>query len=122
MFAFEIVAERRIREAMERGEFDKLPGAGRPLVLDDDSTVPPELRVAYKILKNAGCLPPELELRKEILTLRDLIRTIEDEGEKKTRIRELNRKLLKLSLVSGRTIDLDAFPEYRERIAGRLAR
>ncbi len=122
MLAFEIVAERRIREAIERGEFDKLPGAGRPLVLDDDSTVPPELRVAYKILRNAGCLPPELELRKEILTLRDLIRAIEDEGEKKTRIRELNRKLLKLSLMSGRTIDLDAFPEYRERIAGRLAR
>ncbi len=122
MLAFEIVAERRIREAMERGEFDGLPGAGQPLKLDNDALVPPELRVAYKILKNAGCLPPELELRKEIVTLRDLIRAVEDDGERRARIRDLNRMLLKLSLVSGRTIDLDAFPEYREPIAARLTR
>ncbi len=122
MLAFEIVAERRIREAMERGEFDGLPGAGQPLKLDNDALVPPELRVAYKILKNAGCLPPELELRKEIVTLRELIRAAEDGGERRARIRDLNRMLLKLSLVSGRTIDLDAFPEYREPIAARLTR
>ncbi len=122
MLAFEIIAENRIREAMERGEFDGLPGAGQPLKLDGDGMVPAELRVAYKILKNAGCLPPELELRKEIITLRDLVRAVEDDGEKRTRIRELNHKLLKLSLMSGRTFDLDAFPEYRERIAARLTR
>ncbi len=122
MFAFEIIAENRIREAMERGEFDRLPGAGQPLRLDDDAGVPPELRVAYKILKNAGCLPPELELRKEILTLRDLIRAAEDEGERRTAIRELNRKILRLSVMSGRSFDLDAFPEYRDRIAARLSR
>ena len=122
MFAFEIIAEQRIREAIERGEFDRLPGAGRPLRLEDDSMVPPELRAGYRILKNAGCLPPELELRKEILTLRDLIRAIEDDGEKNARIRELNYKLLKLNIMSGRTIDLDAFPEYRERLAAKLAR
>ncbi len=122
MLAFEIVAEQRIREAMERGEFDRLPGAGQPLKLEDDAMVPPELRMAYKILKNAGCLPPELELRKEIVTLRDLLRTVEDDGERKTAIRELNYKLLKLGLMTGRTVDLDRFPEYRERIAARLAR
>ncbi len=122
MLAFETIAERRILEAMERGEFDRLPGAGQPLTLEDDSMVPPELRIAYKILKNAGCIPPELELRKEILTLRDLIRTVEDEGERKAGVRELNRKLLRLGIMSGRTIDLDAFPEYGERIAAKLAR
>lgn len=122
MLAFEIIAEQRIREAIERGEFDRLPGAGQPLKLEDDAMIPPELRVAYKILKNAGCLPPELELRKEIVTLRDLLRAVEDDGERKTKIRELNHKLLKLSLMSGRTIDLDQFPEYGARIAGRLAR
>ncbi len=122
MLAFETIAERRILEAMGRGEFDRLPGAGQPLTLEDDSMVPPELRIAYKILKNAGCIPPELELRKEILTLRDLIRTVEDEGERKAGVRELNRKLLRLGIMSGRTIDLDAFPEYGERIAAKLAR
>lgn len=122
MLAFEIIAEQRIRDAIERGEFDRLPGAGQPLKLEDDAMIPPELRVAYKILKNAGCLPPELELRKEIVTLRDLLRVVEDDTERTTAIRELNHKLLKLSLMSGRTIDPDQFPEYRDRIAERLTR
>ena len=122
MLSFEIIAEQRIREAMERGEFDGLPGAGRPLKLDDDAMVPAELRVAYKILKNAGCLPPEIELRKEIVTLRDLLRSVADDAERTSAIRELNNKLLKLGILSGRTVDLDRIPEYRERIAPRLAR
>ena len=52
---------------MEAGEFDNLEGQGQPLKLEDDSHIPPELRMAYKILKNADCLPPELELRQEIV-------------------------------------------------------
>ncbi|MDE5879570.1 MAG: DUF1992 domain-containing protein, partial [Desulfovibrio sp.] len=55
------IAERRIQEAQERGEFDDLPGAGRPLQLEDMSHVPEELRMAYTLLRNANCLPPELE-------------------------------------------------------------
>ena len=49
------LAERKIEEAIERGDFDDLPGAGRPLDLDDlDPMLPEELRMAYRILKNAG--------------------------------------------------------------------
>ena len=70
------LAERKILEAMERGEFDDLPGKGKPLDLSDDPMVPDDLRVAYKILKNSGCLPPELELHKEIVRLRDLIQLV----------------------------------------------
>ncbi|MGZ8448574.1 MAG: DnaJ family domain-containing protein [Candidatus Deferrimicrobiaceae bacterium] len=77
------IAERKIREAIERGEFANLPGAGKPLRLEDDSMIPEDLRVAYKILKNAGCIPAELELRREIITLRDLLRSIEDDDEKR---------------------------------------
>ena len=56
------LAERRIEEAIARGEFDDLPGAGRPLDLDDeDPLLPEELRLAYPILKNAGCLPAEAD-------------------------------------------------------------
>jgi hypothetical protein len=55
MLALEIIAERKIKEAIERGEFDDLPGAGRPLDLDDlDPSLPEELRLAYRVLKNAG--------------------------------------------------------------------
>lgn len=121
MYLLEIIAEERIREAMARGEFANLPGAGKPLHLEDDAMVREELRIAYKILKNAGCIPPELELRKEILTLRDLLRTIEDEDAKKDKIRELNYKLLKLNIMGRRTVNLDEFPEYKERILGKMA-
>ena len=122
MILAEIIAEERIREAMARGEFANLPGAGKPLRLEDDAMVPEDLRLAYKVLKNAGCIPPELELRKEILTLRDLLRTIEGEDAKMDIVRKLNAKLLKLNLMGRRTVDLEAFPGYRERILGKMAR
>ncbi len=122
MFAFEIIAEERIREAMERGEFENLPGAGKPLLLEDDSMVPADLRLAYKILKNAGCIPPELELRKEILSLRDLLRILEDEDGRIQVVRELNDKLLRWNLMGKRLLNLDELPEYKERILETLSR
>jgi len=117
----EQIAEKKIREAIERGEFANLPGAGKPLRLEDDSMIPEDLRVAYKILKNAGCIPPELELRREIITLRDLLRSIENEDGKREKIRELNYKLLKLNIIAKRTVNLDDFPEYKDRIHKKLA-
>ena len=65
----DFLAERRIAEAVSRGALDELPGAGRPLELDDDALVPEELRLAYRILKNAGFIPPELETLNEIAGL-----------------------------------------------------
>jgi sirohydrochlorin ferrochelatase len=58
---FALLVEQRISEAMARGEFDHLPGAGKPLDLDDDLLVPEEERIAVRIMKNAGCVPPEVE-------------------------------------------------------------
>jgi hypothetical protein len=54
--ALERVAEKRINEAIQRGEFDNLPGSGEPLNLEDDRQIPDDLRLAYKILRNADCL------------------------------------------------------------------
>lgn len=67
-FAFlERIAEEKIREAAARGDFDHLPGAGRPLPDEDDlALVPPELRMAYRVMKNAGYIPEEVRLRREI--------------------------------------------------------
>ena len=96
--AFEKIAEKRIKEAIERGEFDNLPGKGKPLVLEDDSHLPPDLRLAYKILKNAGCLPPEVELLKEIRTTRDLLAGIKDTQEKYRQIKKLNYLVMKLNM------------------------
>jgi hypothetical protein len=66
---FDLIAERKIAEALARGEFDNLPGEGRPLELDDDALIPEELRAAYRILKNAGFVPPEVQALNDIATL-----------------------------------------------------
>lgn len=115
------IAERKILEAMARGELDNLPGAGRPLPRDEGlDVVPDELRMAYKILKNAGFVPPEVELRKEIVTLQELIETVEDDAEKQKKRRELNAKLIRLSLMMKRPLHLEQALEYREKILDKV--
>lgn len=76
MFLIDQWVEKHIKEARENGEFDNLPGAGRPLILDDDSGIPEELRTAYRILKNAGYLPPELQDRKEAIELDHMLHVL----------------------------------------------
>ena len=62
MQAFDAIAERRIREAQKRGEFDDLPGMGLPMALDDDTFVPEDLRVAYRLLAaSEGTLTERIE-------------------------------------------------------------
>ena len=115
------IAERRIREAMVRGELDNLSGAGQPLAMDEElSGVPDELRMAYKILKNAGFVPPEVELRKEIVSLREMLGQLEDDEQRRTLRRQLDFKLLKLNMTRKRPLELDEFPAYRDRIIDRL--
>ena len=77
-----LLAESKIRAAMERGEFDDLPGRGRPLEPDGCSRVPPSLRPGVRLLRNAGCLPPELEARKEVVRLGTLIAATGDPAER----------------------------------------
>ncbi|MGH7601169.1 MAG: DUF1992 domain-containing protein [bacterium] len=66
MFAFERLAEEKIREAIAAGEFEHLPGKGKPLSLDDYFSVRSEERMAYGVLKNGGFLPEHLQLRKDL--------------------------------------------------------
>jgi hypothetical protein len=96
---FAKIAENRIKAAMDAGEFDDLEGQGRPFKFEDESHIPPELRMAYKILKNADCLPPELELRREILRLQDLVASLPDEAEKLKQMQRLNFFIMKLGLM-----------------------
>ena len=94
------LAEERIQKAQEEGVFDNLPGKGNPLNLDDDSTIPEDLRLTFKVLQNAHCLPVEMELRKEIFNLRQLLNAaIEPESRRELR-RQLN--LLILDFNAGR--------------------
>ena len=116
MNIFSKIAEQRIREAMERGDFDNLEGNGKPYCFEDETCIPEYLRAAYRVLKNSGCIPPELELRKEVLTLRELINTLDDDKERLRKIRELNFKLMKLDELRKRPLNLDQFPGYEEKI------
>lgn len=63
---WEAAVEKQIREAMERGEFDNLPGRGKPLDLSEDPFTPIEWQLAFKILKDAGVAPDWIEQDKEI--------------------------------------------------------
>ncbi|MGN7792682.1 DUF1992 domain-containing protein [Enterobacter sp. 22452] len=87
--------ERHISDAQRKGEFDNLPGSGEPLVLEDDSHIAPELRAGYRLLKNAGCLPPELEQRREAVELADLLKSLREDDP---RHKELSRRLMLLEL------------------------
>ncbi len=86
MWLFDEWAEQHIQQAQKNGDFDNLPGYGQPLRLDDDSAVPEELRTGYRLLKNAGYLPPELQDRKDALQLADLLRGIKEGDARRTEI------------------------------------
>ena len=120
MDMFALIAERRIKEAIERGEFDNLPGKGKPIVQEDLSAVPEELRMAYKVLKNAGCVPPEIELTNEVASLRRMVLGMEESEEKTRKVRELNFKLMKLEMTRKRPLCLDLLPEYQEKLLDKL--
>ena len=119
MLALDLIAEEMIRDAMRAGVFDGLPGAGLPLALDDDKLIPEELRIAYRILKNAGCVPPEIEARKEAATLRKLIAAATDDASRR-------RGLAKLALIEARLeaqrASLSCASDYFDRIAQRFER
>jgi hypothetical protein len=114
------IAERRIMEAIANGEFDDLEGKGRPIVFEDETWIPEDLRMAYRFLKNAGCVPPELEMRKEVINMCELLNTIDDDKERLKKIRELNFKLLKLNLTRMRPLNFEDFPEYEAKMVDKL--
>ncbi len=74
--AFEIIAERKITEAMEEGKFDNLPGKGQPLEIDPQWLVPPHLRIAATILHNAEILPEWAQTDREIVMAREAIQVL----------------------------------------------
>lgn len=117
---FTRMAENRILEAIEAGLFDNLPGKGRPLKLEDDGHVPPELRLAYKIMKMADCLPPELEMRQEVIRLQDLVSSLPDEAEKLQQMRRLNFLVMKLGLMRKMSPLLEEHDLYTPKILERL--
>jgi len=120
MNAIERIAEQRIREAIERGDFDRLPGRGKPLDLDDDADVPAELRVAYRILKNSGFVPPEVELRRDIANAEQLLVNALSTEERRSANRRLEFLLMKLAALRGGSRDARLEAAYYDRLARKL--
>jgi len=98
MFSEKLIEE-KIREAMERGEFDDLPGKGKPLDLDAYFATPEDVRLGYSVLKSAGCVPVEVELQKEIESLKARLDVSDDERERQSLRKEIEGKTLKLNLL-----------------------
>ena len=117
---FARVVEERIREAQREGAFDNLSGQGKPLQLEDQSLIPEDLRMSYHILKNAHVLPPEAELRKEIKTLQDLLKYVEDEGERKLMAKEIEWKMIRLDLLRRRSFSWQTTRFYGKKLVRRL--
>ena len=126
--ALDDLVESRIRDAQARGEFDGLPGSGRPLPDEDLAGVPPELRVAVRILKNAGCVPAEVGALRDLDSM--IAQLARDEGGE-PRVQDDaarahgRRKLVALTMAleaNGMGRSAAALFEYRERIIERLGR
>jgi len=95
----ESAIEQKIKEAMERGEFDNLSGAGKPLDLDSYFNTPEDLRMAFAILKSNEFVPEEVEIFKQIAELDEKIDACDDECERaKIKVTRDERRL-KLALL-----------------------
>jgi len=107
---FDKIVEERIKKGQREGAFKNLPGAGKPLKFED-SNIPEDLRMAYKILKNADCLPPEIELRKQIRQTEDLLSGMQDTAERYKILKKLNYLILKLN-AAGNASMANEMPQY----------
>jgi hypothetical protein len=117
---FQRIAEQRILEAQRAGAFDNLPGKGKPLALEDLSWVPDDLRIGYMVLKNANVLPPEAELLKDIHTIEDLLKHIEDEGERRALAKSIQWKMIRLDMLKRRSLDPGTLRGYGRKLVARF--
>ncbi len=119
---FEALVEQRIKKAQKEGIFDNLAGRGKPLKFEDQH-VPEELRLAHKILKNAGFLPPEVDVRKKITRLEQLLGETGYDSQERSKVqKKLNYLLTKLGTTRGGSLSFPMLTdEYRENIIKKLS-
>lgn len=113
------IAEQKIRQAIEEGELKTDGWKNKPLKLQEDHMVPDDLKMAYKMLKNAGFLPPEIETRKEIKRLEQLIATTEDEHIRVKQMRKLSVLLAKVEASRSTPSNISGDDEYYRKIVER---
>lgn len=117
---FEQIVEERIKKAQYKGEFNDLPGSGKPLNLTEDQHVPEDLRLPYKILKNADCLPPEIELKKEIQKTEELLAGMQDTAQRYKALKKLNYLIMKLNACRDQDARFDVPQQYVAAVTDRI--
>ena len=114
------IAERRIAKAIEDGTLKTDGWKNRPLPLEDDSFVPDDLKMAYKVLKNSGYVPPEVELRKEIQNLEDLIIATEDSHQRVKQMKKLDVLMRKIDSRRTRVSSIKHDDDYYRKIVEKI--
>ena len=97
--SFDRIVEAIIREATEGGEFDNLPGKGKPIDLSEYFETPEEVRLAYSVLKNAGMTSREVDLLKVIAELKQVQAAVVDEKKKQEIGKQMQQKQVEFSLM-----------------------
>ncbi len=115
------IAEQKILEALQKGNLTNSKWKNKPLPPDDDHNIPDDLKMAYKILKNSGYLPPEVEERKEVQRLEELIAATEDEHERLQQMRKLNVLLMKIDAKRSTPVNISHQDEYYRKIVERVS-
>jgi len=100
--SFDKIVEAIIREAQERGDFDNLPGKGKPIDLNAYFDMPEDVRNAYSLLKNAGMVPVEIELLQEIAALKESLATTYDEKDRNRLLKIIHEKQLQFDVMMER--------------------
>lgn len=93
------MAEEKIQKAIQEGQFENLPGKGKPLELEDLSGMPQDMRMSYLMMKNSGYLPEEVRVRKEIVSLEEMIEICKDPEERERHKKKLSEKELKWKMM-----------------------
>lgn len=119
---FQKIVEERIRIAQKKGQFDNLEGRGKPLPRDViGDTVPEDLRLSYRILKNADCVPPPVELKHEIRRTEDLLAGMHETREKYGILKKLNFLIVKLNAMRQGRVELEVPQHYADRLVTRMS-
>ena len=100
---FTKIVEAKIQEAIRKGEFDNLLAKGQPINLDDWAKLPEDIRAGYMLLKNAGYVPEEMQLIKEIEALRDRLANSNSDNEKANIRKKLRETEFKYNLIMERS-------------------
>ncbi|MED4163496.1 DUF1992 domain-containing protein [Halalkalibacterium halodurans] len=116
------LAEERIQKAIKEGAFDDLEGKGKPLTFEEDQGVPEELRLSYKILKNAGFVPKEVEAQKEIIQLKQFVEACVDPDEEVKLKKKLSEKTLRYNqlMEQRKWSSSSSFRRYRHKLTERF--